>query len=164
MPQDDREAIASFLDGLNHLMAEGLVRAQTAPWTNPDGVTVLMDLWSYQTRRIDRAYTMLRSPTPPEGLDDHLADHGLIGRELRIKIAIFQAATDDYWERSHSHTRFHRALTSADVTLGSVAAVPIPPLSALQGVSEAKEAIEAVFGGGRRVYHLLRRIRDLAGR
>jgi hypothetical protein len=162
MARRDREALANFLERLDWCIRQELEEGYSARrLAEYGGVDFLAELWSYQEPRIAWARETLIEDTPDDHgvtIDAQLRDHGLDGRELELKLLVFDAAVDVHQERP-SRAKFKRALEAADIPLGSLAAV----MPALLPVEEAKQVIEAIFGAGRGLRVWLNRIRQRLG-
>jgi hypothetical protein len=151
VPQEDRKLLISFLQRLQLFTLQELVLYSPQL---PGGLADdLVSAWHLQDERFARARAVLElrpSPEHPEDemnpgeLERRLAEAGLVGPELQIKVRILDDAADAYAEQP-SPTRFGDVLGAADVTLGSLTRV----LTFMEPVKEVKEGIEFLFSRGR---------------
>lgn len=152
MAVSDRQAIYRFTERPFFFVGDGLERH--AGELGREAFQELVVLWGAQQQRVARLAGVLGVQVvtvEPTGereewpdVDRQLAEAGLTGSELAIKLKLFEAAAEEY-ERRPSRPKFGTTLQAADVTLGSLARV----FAFLDPVKEAKEVIEFLFDRGR---------------
>lgn len=140
MAAEDREALEKFLADFYLLVRQVL----EAPERNQlgEGAAELHALWQSQESRINDVRGALFSGGP--ALDAFLRDVGLVGDELRWKLALYYAAVEAY-EADPTTARLRDVLEAANITLRSLGLF----FPVIHSVEEIKEIVEYLLDRGR---------------
>ena len=149
MTDEERSALARFIERLRAFLRQLLfARGGIPPPLRPRFEAALADLDRREV--FDNIIGAIQSGE----YDGRLADHGLIGEQLDLKLALFEIAVVDYEEeRSSTLARFRpwreaeagrRVLEIADKILGSITAAT--PVSGSDAAEELKQAFEWALG------------------
>jgi hypothetical protein len=146
---EERSALVRFIWGLREFLRRLLfARGGIPPPLRPRFEAALSEL---DNRRV---FENLTRAIESRDYDGPLADHGLTGEELRLKMILFDVAVLDYDRERHSRfARFRpwreaeagrRVLEIADKILGSITAAT--PVAGADAAEELKQAFEWALG------------------
>lgn len=139
----------SFVRRLRDLLLQLLVSPRGIPSPLKDRFAA-----SFSDLENRQAFESIVQAIESREYDEQLADHGLVGEQLRVKMTLFEIAVREYEEARRSGlARFtpwreaeagRRALDIGDKILGSItAATPVPGAGA---AFELKQAFEWALG------------------